>query len=221
MTTKMPVSTASPTKLDLFLDRLAARCPSGRLIFALDATMSREPTWGQACELQAEMFGEAAAVGGLEISIAYYRGSEWRASEWVTDAHQLGKAMRSVACVGGYTQIAKILDHARRTHDKTPISALVFVGDAVEESLDDLCGRANELGPRGVRCFMFQEGSDKQAEQAFREIARLTAGAFCRFAPGSAQELGALLRAVAVFAAGGLKALQGKKEAVKLLEQLK
>jgi hypothetical protein len=221
MTAKPPVATASPTKLDLFLDRLAARGPSGRLLFGLDATMSRQPTWDQACELQAEMFREAAAVGGLEIQVAYYRGNECRKSGWMTDADQLGKAMRRIKTVGGHTQIAEILDHARRVHDKTPISCFVFVGDAMEESLDALCGRANELGSRGVKCFMFQEGPDKEAEQAFREIARLAHGAYCRFAPGSAQELSALLRAVAVYAAGGLTALQGKKEAIKLLEQLK
>jgi hypothetical protein len=91
----------------------------------------------------------------------------------------------------------------------------------MEEALDALCGRANELGSRGVRVFMFQENEDPKVEQAFREIARLTHGAYCRFAAGSARELGELLRAVAVYAAGGLTALQGKKEAVKLLEQLR
>ena len=32
---------------------------SGWLIFALDATMSRQPTWDEACSLQGEMFGVA------------------------------------------------------------------------------------------------------------------------------------------------------------------
>src|SRR4029078_3687696 len=87
--------------------------------------------------------------------------------------------------------------------------ALVFVGDAMEESVDDLCKAAGELALLGVPVFMFQEGDDPVAEPAFREIAKLTRGAYCRFAPGAARELAELLRAVAAYAAGGLKALAG------------
>jgi len=71
----------------------------------------------------------------------------------------------------------------------------------MEESLDELCSRAGELGLRNVKAFMFQEGQDPICEQAFREIARLTGGAFCRFAPGAAHEQAELLRAAAAYAA--------------------
>ena len=54
---------------------------------------------------------------------------------------------------------------------------------------------------------MFQEGHDVAAEQAFREIARLTGGAWCRFDPGAAAQLRELLRAAAAYAAGGREAL--------------
>ena len=89
-----------------------------------------------------------------------------------------------------------------------------------------LCAAAGELGLRNVKAFMFQEGYDPVCEQAFREIARLTGGAFCRFAPGAAHELAELLRAAAAYAAGGMKALTALKArqsagAVMLLEQLK
>ena len=46
----------------------------GRLIFALDATVSRQPTWDQACHIQAEMFQETEALGGLDVQLVYYRG---------------------------------------------------------------------------------------------------------------------------------------------------
>ena len=222
MTSKLP-SAASPAKLDLFLDRLAAQGPSGRLVFALDATGSRQRTWDRACELQSEMFTEAGSIGGLEIQLVYYRGQECRASGWMTDAKRLGEVMRRIECVGGFTQIARVLKHARQAHDKTSINALVFVGDAMEESIDALCAGAHELNTRGIKVFMFQEGDNAEVEKAFREIARLTHGAYCRFAPGAADELRELLRAVAAYAAGGLKALGNKKAAaaVKLLEQLK
>ena len=73
---------------------------------------------------------------------------------------------------------------------------------------------------------MFQEGGDAVAEQAFREIARLSRGAYCRFDISAAHELAELLRAVAAYAAGGMKALADLKArnnsgAVKLLAQLR
>jgi hypothetical protein len=133
--------------------------------------------------------------------------------------------MSRIDCRGGHTQIGKVLAHARRENDAARIAALVFVGDAMEESLDDLCAAAGELGLRGVVAFMFQEGYDPVCEQAFREIARLSRGAYCRFAPGAASELAELLRAVAAYAAGGMKALADLEtrsgSATKLIGQLR
>jgi hypothetical protein len=120
---------------------------------------------------------------------------------------RFGELMSRIDCRGGQTQIAKILAHARRQNDRRKVAALVFVGDAMEETVDRLCAGAGELALRGVPVFMFQEGYDPVCEQAFREIARLTRGAYCRFQPGAAHELGELLRAVAAYAAGGMKAL--------------
>ena len=224
---------AARAEIDVFLDRVKALGPAvepgqrGRLIFALDATMSRQPTWDTACRLQADMFREAGTVGGLDVQLVYYRGlAECRASPWVAEPQRLGALMSRIDCRGGHTQIGKVLNHARRENDRRKVAVLVFIGDAMEESLDDLCAAAGELGLRNVKAFMFQEGYDPVSERAFREIARLTGGAFCRFAPGAAHELAELLRAAAAYAAGGMKALADLKArrstgAVKLLEQLK
>ena len=224
---------SSRAEIDAFVSRVSTLGPAvkaggrGRLVFALDATMSRQQTWDQACVLQADMFREAAAAGGLDIQLVYYRGLvECRASPWVAEPQRLGDLMSRIECRGGHTQIAKVLAHARRESDKGKIGALVFVGDAMEEALDDLCARAGELGLRNVPAFMFQEGYDPVCEQAFREIARLTRGAYCRFAPGAGHELGELLRAAAAYAAGGMKALADLQTrqspgAVRLIEQLK
>jgi hypothetical protein len=172
------------------------------------------------------MFGAAADVGGLDIQLVYYRGlGECRASSWIGDPERLGALMSAISCQGGQTQIAKVLAHARRENDSGKVAVLVFVGDAMEESLDELCSRAGELGLLNVKAFMFQEGYDEVCEQAFREIARLTGGAFCRFAPGAAHELAELLRAAATYAAGGVKALADLKArsagVARLIEQLK
>ena len=199
----------------------------GRLIFALDATMSRQPTWDTACTLQADMFREAASAGGLDVQLVYFRGvGECGASQWVKDSARLAQLMSRISCRGGHTQIAKVLHHARKESEAQQVQALVYVGDAMEEKVDDLCAYAGELGLRGMPVFMFQEGGDAVAEKAFREVARLSRGAYCRFDTGAAHELGELLRAVAAYAAGGLKALgnlsaRNDRGAQKLLAQLK
>ncbi len=228
-----PVQGASRAEIDAFVQRARTLGPTkeagrrGRLIFALDATMSRQPTWDTACRLQAEMFREAAAVGGLDVQLVYYRGfGECRASGWVSNGERLAQLMSRIDCRGGHTQIGKILAHARRETERARVQALVFIGDAMEEALDTLAASAGELGLRGVPVFLFQEGGDPVAEQAFREIARLTRGAYCRFDAGAAHQLAELLRAVAAYAAGGIKALTDLSTrhgtaALKLLGQLK
>lgn len=228
-----PATVSSRPEIDAFLEKVRELAPStepgkrGRLVFALDATMSREPMWDTACHLQADMFREAAAIGGLDIQLLYYRGiSECRASNWVSQAERLATLMAAIDCRGGQTQIAKVLAHAKRETQKTKVQALVFVGDAMEEKLDELCHSAGELGLLGVPAFMFQDGYDPIAEQAFREIARLTNGAYGRFDSSAAHELGALLRAVAAYAAGGRRALEDLSarrdaDAIKLLAQMR
>jgi hypothetical protein len=228
-----PAKGSGRAEIDAFLQSVHALGPTtqsgrrGRLIFALDATMSRQPLWDTACRLQADMFRETAAIGGLDVQLVYYRGlGECRSSRWVSDARNLGSLMERIDCRGGHTQIGKILAHARRENEKQKVQALVFVGDAMEEPIDDLCAAAGQLGLLGVPAFVFQEGHDPVAEPAFREIARLTRGAYCRFDAGSAHELAELLRAVAAYAAGGMKALADLKArhnsgAVKLLSQLR
>jgi len=228
-----PAPASSRPEIAEFLERvksLAVPNPEGkrgRLIFALDATMSRQPTWDTACALQADMFRAAAGAGGLDIQLVYFRGlGECRASGWVANSERLAQLMSGIDCRGGHTQIGKVLAHARKESAKQRVQALVFVGDAMEEQLDDLCAAAGELGLLGVPVFMFQEGDDPVAANAYREIARLSRGAFCRFDTGAAKELGELLRAVAAYASGGLKALAALCErrdrgAQLLLSQLK
>jgi hypothetical protein len=199
----------------------------GRLIFAMDATMSRQPAWDRALQIQAEMFAETARIGGLDVQLVYFRGfGECRASKWVSDPTALGRLMTGMECRGGHTQIGKVLAHIRKEAAQGKVNAVVYVGDCMEENIDELCARAGEIGILGVPMFMFQDGREPIAEQAFREIARLTRGAYCRFDHGSARQLRELLSAVAVYAAGGRQALadlsRGKGgEATLLLEQLK
>ncbi|SDC18929.1 hypothetical protein SAMN05216337_1001469 [Bradyrhizobium brasilense] len=225
------VPASSANDIAAFVAKARAMSPHragarGRLVFALDATMSRQPTWDMACTLQADMFREAGALGSLDIRLVYYRGfNECRASGWISDSAQLARLMSKIDCQGGNTQIGKVLSETRREAVEAGVRALVFVGDAMEESADDLCAKAGELGLLKVPVFMFQEGRDATAEQTFREIARLTGGAWCRFDPGAAAQLRELLRAAAAYAAGGREALlqlaKTASGAAKLIGQMK
>jgi hypothetical protein len=222
--------TSASADIAAFVAKARAMTPgkagTGRLIFALDATMSRQPTWDMACRLQADMFSEAGTIGGLSVRLVYYRGlNECRATQWITDTAHLARLMGKIDCRGGQTQLGRVLSDARREAVASGVRAIVFVGDAMEENVDALCVTAGELGLLKVPCFMFQEGNDPAAEAAFREIARLTGGAWCRFDTGSAAQLRELLRAAAAYATGGRDALmrlaKGTSGAAALLGQMK
>jgi hypothetical protein len=182
---------------------------TGRLIFAMDATASREPTWDRACRIQGEMFSATRDLGGLEIQLVWYRGlGEFEASPWAADSQSLVARMTDVYCRAGETQIAKVLRHAIAETGRRKVNAVVFVGDCMEESADALRALAGKLGLLGVPVFIFHEGSDPVARSCFEEIARLTKGACCAFDSSSADMLRDLLAAVATFAAGGRAALE-------------
>jgi hypothetical protein len=232
MTTSTPAQVSPRVKA--LLEKI--RASRGRLIFALDATASREQTWDLAAQLQASMFEEAARIGGLDIQLVYYRGTdEVCCSSWFSDAHELVRRMNTIKCLAGATKIARVLKHIRTENERAKVSAAIFVGDAVEEPPDQLYLAA---AGQGVPVFLFQEGDNTvsylderdelagehlKVEQVFRELARLTGGAYGMFNAGAAKQLAELLRAVAAFAVGGITALanQHTDSARLLLGQMK
>lgn len=199
----------------------------GRLIFAIDATASRQPTWDTACHIQRQMFDESASVGNLSLQIAFFRGfGEFKATRWTSDSNALTRPMSKIQCLGGHTQIRKVLKHALKQNKHKPVNALVYVGDCIEEDVDDLCDLAGQMGMQGVPAFMFQEGYDPIATTGFQQIAKLSNGAHFKFDMNSASALAELLKAVAIFAVGGQKALSsyGKSkggEVLRLSQQIK
>ncbi|MHA1189685.1 MAG: VWA domain-containing protein [Alphaproteobacteria bacterium] len=221
---RQATKSSSRSEIDAFLQRATTLGPvspgaRGRLVFALDATMSRQPTWDLACELQAEMFDAAGEAGKLAVQLVYFRGfGECQASKWANNTAMLRDMMVKIDCRGGHTQIRKVLAHIKRSAKSNPVAALVYVGDAMEENIDQLCQMAGEIGLMGVKAFMFHEGQDPIAGKAFREIARLTGGAYMPFNTAAADELRAMLGAVATYAAGGRPALESSpNKAAKLL----
>jgi hypothetical protein len=206
---------ASKNEVDSFLRQVAstpmrgASGERGRLVFAMDATASREPSWEDATRIQSAMFAETADLGGLDIQLCYYRGlTELEHSPWYTNGDALLRRMNGVRCAAGLTQIGRVLKHTLEEGQRSKVNALVFVGDCFEENADEVAGLAGRLGLLGVPAFVFLEGSDPVAEPVFRQIARLSGGAFCRFDASSPKALRDLLSAVAVYAAGGRKALE-------------
>ena len=210
---KLPTARSDESEIAAFLGALE-RAPrptgrQGRLIFGLDATASRERTWDRACHIQAEMFRETASLGGLSMQLAYYRGfGELHATPWTSDSAALTRHMTGVTCLGGRTQIARLLRHAGRETRKEKVDAMVFVGDCVEDDVDEMCHVAGKLGLVGLPVFVFHEIGDPAARPALQQVARLSGGAYCPFDERSAARLSALLRAVAVYAAGGRRALE-------------
>ncbi len=197
-----------------FLDKLrAVPTPAttgnrGKLIFAMDATMSRQASWDRALSIQAEMFAETGRIGGLDVQLVYFRGfNECRASKWVSEPKELAKLMTTVECRGGNTQIGRTLAHVKKEIARNKVNAVIYVGDAMEENIDVLCQSAGEIGMLGTPMFVFQEGQNRDAEIAFKEMAKLSRGAYFKLNERSAHMLGELLSAVAVYAAGGKAAL--------------
>lgn len=225
---KPPARRSSAQEVDRFLQQsrniseFVAKQP--RLLFAMDATASRQPTWDHASHVQQEMFLATGKVSSLAVQLAYYRGFHgFFASPWLTDSDQLARLMATVHCEGGHTQIARLLRHAQAEHRKMAVRAVVFIGDAVEESPDTLGDLAGQCGLLKLPLFLFQEGRTAVVEKTFRNLARLSGGAYARFDSSSASTLAALLGAVARYASGGRAALEnstGDSDRL-LLKQLK
>jgi hypothetical protein len=229
-----PQSRAGAGDIEEFLAKVKSMPPvnqaagrRGRLVLAMDATMSRQRSWDTALSIQGEMFAEAGRAGGLDVQLVYFRGfDECRASKWTSDTEGLARLMSGIRCAGGNTQILRVLKHLRSEAGAGKVNACVYVGDAFEEQIDPVAAVAGEIGLLGVPVFMFQEGNDGNAERGFREIARLTKGAYFRFGHDAARVLRELLSAVAAYAAGGRTALADHSArhggaARLLLEQMK
>ena len=226
---KTPMAPSGETDVSAFLKAVNDLAPAdakaqGRLIFAMDATMSRQPTWDRAVSLQGQMFLSTRKAGQLQVQLVYFRGfNECRASKFVEDPETLANLMTKVDCRGGNTQISRVLSHAKAEAAKGPVKALIFVGDACEEGIDGLCQQAGEIGLLGVPLFMFQEGNDATAATAFKQIAKLTRGAYYKLDDKAPQVLAELLGAVAAYATGGRVALESRTDqaARALLQQMK
>ena len=180
----------------------------GRLIFALDATMSRQPTWDTRLPAPGGDVRGGRKVGGLDVQLVYFRGfNECRASRWVE--------RRAGAPRPDDRDRLPRRQHAdRQGPDPRAARNRQAEGERARlrrrrarGAIDGLAAKAGELGLLGLRVSSSRKAAIREVERGFREIARLSGGAYARFDANAAGELPQLLRAAAVYAAGGLKAL--------------
>ncbi|MEM8786426.1 MAG: VWA domain-containing protein, partial [Pseudomonadota bacterium] len=130
-----------------------------RLVFGIDATMSREHSWDVATGVQGAMFEAAAEAGGLDVQLVFFRGfRECKSSAWHDDGRALATTMAKVGCRAGNTQVCRVLSHALKEAGRGPVRALVYVGDAFEEDPDRAGHLAGQLGVLRVPVFCFHEG---------------------------------------------------------------
>ncbi len=223
-------SSATSGEVDTFLSA-AKKLPqttaqakaTHRIMFALDATASRQPTWDIACALHAEIFLAARDVGEVAVQLLFYRGlGELKKSPWVSSRQRLLELMQRVSCTGGLTQIGRLLREAAREASAHPVKALIFVGDCFEEAEDEVLRLAGQLRLLNLPVILLQEGIDAEASSVFAKIAKLSGGAHLPFASGSAEHLRRLLGAAVNFAVGGRERLlrQDTSTARQLLGQL-
>jgi hypothetical protein len=191
----------------------------GRLIFAVDATASREHSWDTAAQIQAEMF---LAAPGLQLQLVYFRGhEECKNSNWVTNGAILAKAMGQIRCAAGTTKIEKVFNHAIAETKKQPIQGLIYIGDAFEEELKTLVALAGLLGELKVPMFVFFEGNDEAAFKKFKQLTLATNGILTAFNRESIEALRKMLMTTAQFAVGSVKLEDLKRLASEQLLQLK
>lgn len=226
MTRKVPVERSNDVNrfLQAVENHPLQPISDNRLIFALDATASREMTWDLASSLHAELFN-AAKSANLAVQLVHFGGfNQFQASSWNSSPEQLLRHMQQVRCLGGMTQIRRVLSHIlnESSGDQT-VKAAVYIGDMCEEPMAEIVNTAGQLGLRQVPVFVFQEGNERYAREVFRSIAERSGGAHMPFESGSAAQLRELLKAAVVYATEGLDAVRrlGTPMTKKLLTQIK
>lgn len=235
-----------PAKRNAFLDKVRqskavvsaapretlaqALAPSGRprLLFAMDATASREPAWQLAQTITGAMF--AAVPGALDVALAYHGGGRLKeVTPFAADARAFLDKVHTVQCEAGGTALTAILEAATTI---ARLKALIYVGDCFEEPPEVAVALAQQLKLKGVRVFVFhdtmsqQQGYDVAAAGAvFAQLAAVTGGVLLPFDAHAPEQVTALLEAIAVYAVGGLKLLAERQRALPaarlLLDQLR
>lgn len=180
-----------------------------RLVFAFDATASREPAWDTAREVTDALF--TALPGELDVALAVHGGGQVHTfTDFSPDVHLFRDQAASVRCQAGSTALVSLMEKVRM---HAGVKVLLYIGDCFEEVPSAALEQADALRLRGVRTILFHDAStgDPTARAVFEEIARRTGGVCLDFHDSNPADLRDILEAVAVLAYGGIKLLEQKK----------
>lgn len=217
------VARPAPPPLSSKRPPIAAEAPRAKLVFAFDATASREVAWETSTALTDALL--AALPGRLDVALAVHGGNEVHTfTRFESDAGELRDLAAGVRCRAGHT---KLLDLLARVLETEGVDLVLYVGDTFEESPRRARKLAAALAARNTRLIILHDASSNNfgGEEVFAEMARLTSGAVLPFDAAALPRLRELLAAVAVLAVGGMPLLTARKEALPgahlLLEHLK
>jgi hypothetical protein len=197
--------------------------PRPRLIFAVDATASREPAWTAARQVTDVLV--KALPGALDVALAVHGGSRVHTfTAFTSDANTLRDRAAGVSCVAGMTRLLPILSASLK---HPAVRVVIYIGDVFEENL--LRGRqiADAMGAQRTRLIVLHDTTDPAARrdtEVFWDLAKRTGGCVLPFDAAAPGRLRDILSAVAVYAVGGEKLLRARRHelpgAVALLEHL-
>ncbi len=194
-----------------------------RLVFAVDATASREPAWAAARQVTDALV--QALPGELDVALAVHGGSRVHTfTGFTSDARTLRDRAAGVTCQAGSTRLLPILSASLK---QPAVRVVVYIGDVLEESLAHGRPLADQMGAQGIKLFVLHDTADRSAQryaEVFWDLAKRTGGCVLPFDPSAPGRLRDLLSAMAVYAVGGEKLLRARRHelpgAVALLEHL-
>lgn len=185
----------------------AARRP--RLVFAVDATASREAAWASAKKITDRMFG--VIPNALDVALAVHGGDDLHTfTTFSADVDAFRKQAAAVDCESGVTRLCDIM---ARTLDAGGVRVMSYIGDAFEEDADEALKLADRFRLRGIQAVMLSDGAEGKPLEVFRQIAERTGGAVLDFRAGDAALMGELLAGVATLAIGGRRLLEAQHTA--------
>jgi hypothetical protein len=194
-----------------------------RLVFAVDATASREPAWAAARQVTDALV--KALPGELDVALAVHGGTRVHTfTAFTSDAATLRDRAAGVVCQAGMTRMLPILSASLKQQS---VRVVIYIGDVFEESLPHGRNLADSMGARGTKLIVLHdtaEPSGRRDAEVFWDLAKRTGGCVLPFDANASGRLRDLLSAVAVYAVGGEKLLRERRHglpgAVALLEHL-
>jgi hypothetical protein len=222
------VATTAPAALLSALGHIAPPAETGkparpRLVFAVDATASREPAWAAARQVTDALV--KALPGALDVALAVHGGSRVHTfTAFTSDANTLRDQAAGVACRAGLTRLLPILAASLK---QPAVRVVIYIGDVFEESVPQARRLADAMGQQGIRLIVMHDTADAAARQdaeVFWDLAKRTGGCVLPFNASASGRLRDLLSAVAIYAVGGEKLLRERRHdlpgAALLLEHL-